>query len=165
MRLTLTSDLQCDQKTFGVGTDPHPSSLTLIFPSFPSNFKDECSMEVVIRLPRGFPLVNVEVECRQRLGVTEHRWRRWVLQIVTMLSTQDGSVMDAVALWKENVDKEFEGLEPCPICYSVLHPKVYTLPSCTCHTCKNKFHKHCLHKWFQTSHQSKCPLCQQPFDA
>lgn len=33
------------------------------------------------------------------------RWRQWVLQIVTLLSLQDGSVLDAVMLWKKNVDK------------------------------------------------------------
>lgn len=34
-----------------------------------------------------------------------YRWRKWVLQIVTLLALQDGSVLDAVMLWKRNVDK------------------------------------------------------------
>jgi hypothetical protein len=57
-----------------------------------------------------------------------------------LLSNQDASVLDAILLWKKNVDKEFEGLEPCPICYSILHPKNLTLPSLECQTCQNKFH-------------------------
>jgi len=125
--------------------------------------KDDCSLEVVIRLPLAFPLKNVEVECRKRLGVTDQRWRRWVLQIVSLLATQDGSVLDAIVMWKNNVDKEFEGLEPCPICYSILHPKSLALPTLKCGTCSAAFHQPCLFKWFNTSHKSKCPHCQQPF--
>jgi E3 ubiquitin-protein ligase DOA10 len=83
---------------------------------------------------------------------------------VTLLSAQDGSVLDALLLWKRNVDKEFQGLEPCPICYSVLAPKTLTLPTLACQTCSNKFHPECLYKWFNSSHKSKCPLCQQPFN-
>merc|ERR1712194_948917 len=37
-------------------------------------------------------------------------------------------------LWKENVDKEFEGVEPCPVCYSVLHVKSHKLPNLECKT-------------------------------
>jgi hypothetical protein len=125
--------------------------------------KEDCSLEVIIRLPLAFPLKNVEVECRKQLGVTDQRWRRWVLQIVSLLSTQDGSVLDAIVMWKNNVDKEFEGLEPCPICYSILHPKSLALPTLKCQTCNAAFHKPCLFKWFNTSHKSKCPHCQQPF--
>ena len=126
--------------------------------------KEECNLEVVIRLPKAYPLRNVEVDCRKRLGVSESRWRRWVLQIVTLLSNQDACVQQAVDLWKKNVDREFDGLEPCPICYSILHPKNLALPSLECGTCKNKFHPECLYKWFNTSHKSKCPMCQQPFN-
>ena len=126
-----------------------------------SYIKDECSLELIVRLPPAYPLRNVEVECRRRLGVSESRWRRWVLQIITLLSTQDGTVLEAILLWKHNVDKEFEGLEPCPICYSTVHPRNFSLPTLLCHTCNNKFHSECLYKWFNTSHKNKCPLCQQ----
>ena len=64
---------------------------------------------------------------------------------------------------RDNVDKEFSGVEPCPICYSILHPKALTLPSLTCPTCANKFHSTCLYQWFQSSGKSKCVLCQQSF--
>jgi len=125
--------------------------------------KDECALEVVIKVPPSYPLCNVEVQCTKRLGITEGRWRRWVMQIVTLLSMQDGTVLDAILLWKQNVDKEFEGVEPCPICFSILYPKDHSLPSLVCRTCSNKFHSSCLYKWFHTSHKNKCPLCQQPF--
>ncbi|KAG5190248.1 hypothetical protein JKP88DRAFT_299259, partial [Tribonema minus] len=123
--------------------------------------KDESELSMTIRLPPSYPLRAVEVSCARQLGIGEARWRRWVLQIVTLLSVRDGSVLDAVLLWKRNVDKEFEGMEPCVICYSTLHPRDMALPTLACRTCSNRFHPSCLYKWFQTSHKSKCPLCQQ----
>lgn len=40
--------------------------------------------------------------------------------------------IDALLLWKENVDKEFEGVEPCPVCYSVLCIKTHSMPNLQC---------------------------------
>ncbi|RQM13354.1 hypothetical protein KXD40_004153 [Peronospora effusa] len=125
--------------------------------------KDECALEMVVRVPSSYPLRCVEVECTKRIGISEDRWRRWVLQIIRVTSSRDGSLLDAVLLWKHNVDKEFEGVEPCPICYSILNPKNMSLPSLACKTCSNKYHNSCLYKWFNQSGKNKCPICQQPF--
>lgn len=125
--------------------------------------KDESRITMRIKFPEDYPLSNVEVECVSKLGLPEGKWRRWVLQIVQSVSMQDGSACDAVQRWKRNMDKEFDGIEPCPICYSVLHPKNAALPTLGCPTCKNKFHPLCLHTWFATSKKSKCVVCQQPF--
>lgn len=125
--------------------------------------KDECALEMVIRVPASYPLRSVEVECTKRIGISEDRWRRWVLQIIKVTASQDGSLLDAVLLWKKNVDKEFEGVEPCPICYSILNPKTMGLPNLPCKTCSNKYHNSCLYKWFNQSGKNKCPICQQPF--
>lgn len=125
--------------------------------------RDDASVEMHIKLPAGYPLRNVEVECTGRLATADGRWRRWVLQIVTLLTQKDGSIVDAVMLWRKNVDNEFEGVEPCPICYSTLHPKKLCLPTLQCATCKNKFHPSCLYTWFQSSGKSKCVICQQNF--
>jgi hypothetical protein len=51
--------------------------------------------------------------------------------------------MDAILLWKQNVDKEFEGIEPCPICFSILHVSNRKLPQLSCNICNNKFHNLC----------------------
>ena len=125
--------------------------------------KDDCHIDIVLRLPPSYPLRIVEVECTKRLGVSEERWRRWALQIVSMLSKQDGSILEAVALWKNNVDREFDGVEACPICYSTLHPVNHSLPRIDCKTCANKFHSACLYKWFNSSHKSTCPMCRSAF--
>jgi len=115
----------------------------------------------MIRLPLSYPLKNVEVGCTRNLGISADKWRRWQLQIVTLLSMKDGSVVDAVQLWVENLGKQFEGVEPCPICYSILHPKNMTTPQRECRTCHNRFHDACIFKWFNTSGKNRCPLCQQ----
>lgn len=76
---------------------------------------------------------------------------------------QNGALAEAIRIWKRNFDKEFEGVEECPICYSVIHTVNHSIPRLACKTCKHKFHSACLYKWFSTSHKSTCPLCQSPF--
>ena len=46
--------------------------------------------------------------------------------------------------WKSNVDKAFEGVEECYICFSVIHGSNYQLPKQSCKTCHKKFHPLCL---------------------
>jgi len=125
--------------------------------------QDECQLSVMIRMPSTFPLRNVEVDLGKTMGIPESRWRRWALQIMLMLNSQDGSILDALLLWKQNVDKEFEGVEPCPVCYSVICIKTHQMPNLDCTTCHNRFHTQCLMKWFQSSGKSMCVICQQPW--
>uniref|UniRef100_A0A4W5QBL7 E3 ubiquitin-protein ligase listerin n=1 Tax=Hucho hucho TaxID=62062 RepID=A0A4W5QBL7_9TELE len=72
-------------------------------------------------------------------------------------------IMEGLALWKTNVDKRFEGVEDCMICFSVIHGSNYSLPKKACRTCKKKFHSACLYKWFTSSNKSSCPLCRETF--
>jgi hypothetical protein len=125
--------------------------------------QDEFTLSVVIKLPLSFPFRRAEVDCSKTLGVPESRWKRWTLQITQMLNNQGGSLTDALLLWKENVDKEFEGIDPCPVCYSVLHVKTHKLPEMQCKTCQNRFHFDCLTQWFRSSGKSACVICQQPW--
>lgn len=125
--------------------------------------QDECKLSVVIKIPPSFPLRNAQVDCQRTLGISEKRWRFWSLLIMRMLNSQDGSVLDALLLWKQNVDKEFEGVEPCPVCYSVLCVKTHAMPNLECKTCNNRFHSGCLYKWFSSSGKNQCVLCQQPW--
>jgi hypothetical protein len=124
---------------------------------------EEARLTIRVALPAAFPLRRAVVTCEQRAGVAEDRWRRWELQIATLLSSRDASLVGALSLWKRNLDKEFEGVEPCPICYSVIALGDRSLPRMACPTCKHAFHSSCLLKWFRSSHESKCPLCRQLF--
>lgn len=125
--------------------------------------KDETGMDLVIRLPASYPLRPVDVECTRSLGISEVKQRKWLLSMMAFVRNQNGALAEAIRIWKSNFDKEFEGVEECPICYSVIHTTNHSLPRLACKTCKHKFHAACLYKWFSTSHKSTCPLCQSPF--
>ncbi|KAL1308440.1 hypothetical protein HN51_050397 [Arachis hypogaea] len=125
--------------------------------------KDETGMDLVIRLPASYPLRPVDVDCTRSLGISETKQRKWLMSMMLFVRNQNGALAEAIGIWKRNFDKEFEGVEECPICYSVIHTTNHSLPRLACKTCKHKFHSACLYKWFSTSHKSSCPLCQSPF--
>lgn len=124
---------------------------------------DDICIELIIQLPQNYPLSSITVESGRRVGVAVQQWRNWMLQLNTYLTHQNGSIMEGLALWKNNVDKRFEGVEDCMICFSVIHGSNYSLPKKACRTCKKKFHSECLYKWFTSSNKSTCPLCRETF--
>ncbi|XP_053242522.1 E3 ubiquitin-protein ligase listerin isoform X2 [Podarcis raffonei] len=124
---------------------------------------DDIFIELIIQLPPNYPLGSITVESGKRVGVAVQQWRNWMLQLSTYLTHQNGSIMEGLALWKNNVDKRFEGVEDCMICFSVIHGSNYSLPKKGCRTCKKKFHSACLYKWFTSSNKSTCPLCRETF--
>ncbi|KAL4857852.1 3-hydroxyisobutyryl-CoA hydrolase [Chlorella vulgaris] len=119
-------------------------------------------LELAVKLPASMPLRAPELECRRKVGVSEGRLRKWLLSISGFLRMQNGSVAEAVSLWKRNVDKEFEGQEECLICYSIIQHTSGQLPRLSCRTCRKRFHGGCLYKWFKSSGKSTCPHCQSP---
>jgi hypothetical protein len=122
--------------------------------------KDDSTLELVIKLPTSFPLKPVEVEYIQKFGFGEAVLRKWLLSIRSFLRNQDGTIDDAIYLWYQNVEKQFQGVEDCPICYSIIHTTDHTLPRLKCRTCGKKFHSSCMYKWFSTNHKSTCPMCR-----
>lgn len=121
--------------------------------------RDEFKMELTIKLPINYPLGSVQIDGGKRVGVTDLKWRSWLLQLTTFLSHQNGPILDGIDLWRRNIDKRFEGIEKCMICFSILHSN-YQLPKKKCITCTKMFHNLCLYKWFETSGNSTCPLCR-----
>ncbi|KAG2437620.1 hypothetical protein HYH02_011259 [Chlamydomonas schloesseri] len=122
--------------------------------------EDGAVLELAVRLPACLPLRAPEVECRRKVGVNEGRLRKWLLSIATFLRHQNGSVADAICLWRRNVDSEFAGVEACLICYSVISSVNAQLPRLVCRTCGVRFHPACLYKWFKSAGKSQCPHCQ-----
>ena len=47
------------------------------------------------------------------------------------------------------MEKRFEGVEECMICFYVLHGATYQLPKLQCRTCKKRYHSACLVRRFQ----------------
>jgi Ring finger domain len=130
----------------------------------------DVTLEVALRLPETFPLQAVEVvedsadgKCSRHVGMSKGAWRKTVIGMNTLLRFKDGSVAEAVEVWRRNLDKTFQGVEECPICYSVLHLATAALPKMQCRTCKNLFHSQCLCRWFTKSSSSACPMCRSAF--
>ena len=81
----------------------------------------------------------------------------------TLLDSKNGSIAEGIIQWKDNLDKHFEGIEDCRICYSVVHMSNGSLPKLQCKICDSQFHAACLYKWFTTSGKSNCPMCTNPW--
>ncbi|XP_063812460.1 E3 ubiquitin-protein ligase listerin [Pseudophryne corroboree] len=154
------ASVQCSTQVFdGMTVKARPTTREVIA----TYSVDDICIELIIQLPQNYPLGSIIVESGRRLGVAVQQWRNWMLQLNTYLTHQNGSIMDGLALWKNNVDKRFEGVEDCMICFSVIHGSNYSLPKKGCRTCKKKFHSECLYKWFTSSNKSTCPLCRETF--
>ncbi|CAH0381774.1 unnamed protein product [Bemisia tabaci] len=123
---------------------------------------EEIAMEVSITLAQNHPLGMVRVESTKAAMSSQH-WHNWLKQLTIFLTHQNGSIWDGLMSWKSNIDKRFEGVEECYICFSILHVTSYELPRKNCRTCHKKFHLQCLYKWFMTSNKSTCPICRNLF--
>ncbi|XP_062543910.1 E3 ubiquitin-protein ligase listerin [Armigeres subalbatus] len=123
---------------------------------------DEAKVELHITLPNNFPLGAITVEGGKQIG-GRLQSRQVVMQLSIFLTHQNGSIWDGLSLWKRNLDRKFEGVEECYVCYSVIHQDTCQLPKLSCKTCKKKFHGPCLYRWFSTSNKSTCPICRNIF--
>lgn len=103
---------------------------------------DEAQMELLITLPTNYPLGGLQVECNKEIGGPQHR--QWLMQLRKCVVHQNGRIWDGLQLWNNNLDRKFDGVEECCICYAILHPGTYQIPKLTCKTCKKKFHSACL---------------------
>ena len=72
------------------------------------------------------------------MGVSEKRAKFWTLSMTAMLVARNSSISDALRLWKSNADQHFDGVEECPICYSVVHAVTTQMPKLQCRVCKHK---------------------------
>lgn len=125
--------------------------------------EDGAKLELAVTLPSCSPLKPAECEARKKVGVSEAKLRKWILSISVFMRSQNRSVADAIDVWRSNVNKEFEGVESCLICYSVVSAHNGQLPKLQCKTCNVRFHPGCLLKWFKSSGKSVCVHCQAPW--
>ena len=121
---------------------------------------DDQKLEISFKLPKNYPLTNIQVNGVSRVGISEQKWKQWIMSTQHVITGMNGSVLDSLELFTKNVHLQFSGFEECAICYSILHAVDRKLPSKTCPTCKNKFHGACLYKWFRSSGNNTCPLCR-----
>lgn len=78
---------------------------------------EDATLEMVIRLPNTFPLRQVDVDSGvagaapggRAAGISESRWRAWLLSASAVIASQNGSILDAVKLFGRNISLHFEG--------------------------------------------------------
>jgi len=122
--------------------------------------KDDYHLEFNISLPANYPLIPLTIQPAKQTSNNQKYNTAWILQMTTLLYNSEGNIWDILMLLKINMDKYFEGVEPCPICYSTVNQVDGAIPKMACKQCKNKFHGPCLYKWFSTSGNNSCPLCR-----
>lgn len=122
---------------------------------------DDLEVEIMITLPTDWPLSRPKIEGLKSVGVNASEWRLWLFQLEQALATGAGLVA-GLRRWSHYLQKKFDGIEECYICYSIIYGKGQQLPRLPCRTCGKKFHKECLYKWFSSSNNSTCPLCRSP---
>ncbi|CCK72137.1 ubiquitin-protein ligase RKR1 KNAG_0J00540 [Huiozyma naganishii CBS 8797] len=121
---------------------------------------DEQKLQISFKIPKNYPLTNIQVVGVSRVGISEQKWKQWIMSTQHVITAMNGSVLDSLELFTKNVHLQFSGFEECAICYSILHAVDRKLPNKTCPTCKNRFHGACLYKWFRSSGNNTCPLCR-----
>ncbi|KAI9028280.1 hypothetical protein CLU79DRAFT_832688 [Phycomyces nitens] len=124
---------------------------------------DDQTLSVCIKLPKTYPLNQINVEGVAKIGVNEKQWRGWMFAVSAVIGFQNGNIADALTVFKRNANLHFEGVEDCTICYSIINVIDRSIPNKQCRTCKNKFHSNCLYKWFKSSNSASCPLCRTVF--
>lgn len=125
---------------------------------------DEQKMEISILLPPNYPLSQIIVSGVSRVGVDEKKWKSWLMSAQYVINFQNGSILDSIKHFKDNVTANFENYEDCAICYSILNAVDHSTPNKVCPTCKHNFHSACLYRWFKSSGASTCPLCRSKFN-
>lgn len=100
---------------------------------------EEAKMELSIILPSNYPLGAIKIDSSKHIA-GKLQAREIVKQLSIYLSHQNGRLYDGISLWKRNLDRKYEGVEECYVCYSVINQETCQLPRLTCKTCKKKFH-------------------------
>lgn len=112
---------------------------------------EEAKMELSICLPPNYPLGAIKINSTKHIA-GKLQAREIVKQLSIYLTHQNGRLYDGISLWKRNLDRKYEGVEECYVCYSVINQETCQLPRLTCKTCKKKFHSKLSLTWlfFQT---------------
>ena len=124
---------------------------------------DEEVGSIVLRIPSGYPLAEVEVVGKNRVGVSDKKWQVWIRSVEGVIKFANGSITDGLAAFRRNFTAAMKGHTECPICYSYVSSDK-KMPDKRCGTCNNMFHRYCLYKWFNQSGKNTCPLCRNPID-
>ena len=150
--------LEWKSEEFNIFVTPHTQEIVCVYE------KEDSKIEINVRVPKTYPLqMIVDFEHKRGLLLEENKVKKLVLMMRSLLAKENESMLNSLLLWKENIDRQFEGVEECYICFCIVHASSKQLPKMSCKTCKHKFHAGCIKKWFDTKNESKCPLCKSQF--
>lgn len=82
---------------------------------------DESRIELVIDIPLEYPLKNVDITCKKLIGIAESKWLKWRLTMISLINSQDKSILEAILWWKSNLEKELDGLGKSYHTHSILY--------------------------------------------
>ncbi|KAH3666781.1 hypothetical protein OGAPHI_003230 [Ogataea philodendri] len=103
---------------------------------------DEQKLEMTIMLPNNYPLSAITVNGASRLGVDEKKWKSWILSCQYVINFQNGTILEAIQHFKNNVKANFDNYEDCAVCYSILHVIDHSTPNKVCSTYKVEAREH-----------------------
>ncbi|SOV12570.1 conserved Plasmodium protein, unknown function [Plasmodium sp. gorilla clade G2] len=75
--------------------------------------------------------------------------------------SRNGDINEIFIKFDSIMNNYFANKAQCNICFMLLYDKKTCDKNCL--KCNASYHSHCLHKWFLTSHNTKCPSCQMQF--
>ncbi|UKJ90813.2 RING-type E3 ubiquitin transferase [Theileria orientalis] len=101
--------------------------------------KNEINAKITIKVPSAFPL-----EPLTFMSNDNKKNHKWIMY--SHSEANRSGIAQGLLLWYNNVVKYYQGIEECPICYSIVHTQFQSIPTKSCKVCKYKFHKECLFK-------------------
>lgn len=120
---------------------------------------DDTAASMVVRLPENYPIDNVVVEGVHRVAASPKKWQSWMMIAQGVITFSNGNIIDGLLAFRRNIVGALKGQTECAICYSIVSEDK-RMPDKRCSTCKNLFHRFCLYRWMETSHNNTCPLCR-----
>ncbi|ORM42043.1 E3 ubiquitin-protein ligase listerin [Babesia sp. Xinjiang] len=106
--------------------------------------KAEVAVNLTVKIPSAFPLEPLSFASNDVSGTFKNKHLRWLM--MAQSAANRCGIVQGLLLWSDNITKFFDGIEECPICYSIVHLQFNSIPSKTCKVCKHKFHTECLYK-------------------
>ena len=99
----ISAELESVMTSYGSGINPvsgtdAPSALTVKGSKMSREITalytvEDIVVEMVLSYPVAYPLKPIALQVRQQCGVSEGRWRKWLLSMTTLLHTQNSSTL------------------------------------------------------------------------
>jgi hypothetical protein len=72
--------------------------------------KEGASVSLKLKIKPDYPLSPIVIGFSNELQISQ-QLNKWAIRLRSILYNQNNSVVNAILLWKQNIDKEFLGIE------------------------------------------------------